>query len=615
MDQRVKDMWRPVYEQWAALGWLGAVAGLMFAAVPFKPIVAGVCGGLALMRARQAMEMYRFRLAISGQQISQVSVEEMLERTKLALHKHKGLWLGRGFAWTQRHAQLSKEILSRNPDEIPTLPAWVPTAVRKALLPKDTVTDQHRIVGASWVHGLEPDERDLFLPLSALPGHTLIVGTTRSMKTRLYEILTFQAVHSGATVIVLDPKGDKEWERRLRSECVRCGRDYLYFHLAFPSKSVRLNPLATWNNPSEIGSRISQLLGGDAGGDGFVDFADSTINRIVAGQVMVGIRPTLKSIKRHVERGVDELLEQCFHVFFVPREGANWDAAIAPYLQKAKSRVDAMAHYYQDRCAKENGERNETIDGLITVLNYDRDWFSRVIVRLVPLLQRLATGDLGDLLSPDVENLDDPRPVYTMDKIITGRKVLYVGSDTLSNKLGGASTMSMLLADLAAAAGAAYNFSEQPVDVYLFMDEAAEGINDQAIQILNKAGGAGFKAFIATQTVADFEVRLGKKPKALQVLGNTNNLICGRVRDFETAKTISEIMGETALRKVGVSQNQGSETEATMIEFRGSVTRSLGEEKAPLVSPDVLTRLPNLQYFAMIAGGHIVKGRLSVIGA
>ncbi|MEW5890941.1 MAG: conjugative transfer system coupling protein TraD [Pseudomonadota bacterium] len=1006
MDQRVKDMWRPVYEQWAALGWMGAVAGLMFAAVPFKPIVAGICGGLALVRARQALEMYRFRLAISGQYVLQTSVEDLLKQTDLALNKYQGLWLGRGFQWTQRHAQLSKEILDRNPSEIPTvpswvmkvmdvgktigerLPEWVPSGIRRALAPKDKAADPHKMVGASWVHGLEPGERDLYLPLSALPGHTLIVGTTRSYKaqpldalvhtangwkrmgdvsigdmvsvpsggvapvtgvfpqgeveifrltfddgrtveacgdhlweihhkhrngkykpgisragraqprimstnelraqmernkgtfavrlcgavdrpaadlplhpyvlgcilgdgliskgdkltftsadedivarirtllpenldlrpeasdpkgieyrfciadgfqnagwckgtgrtqhiihplksiikelglsghrswekfvpevymnasaeqrlallqglmdtdgsistakgvlftssserlarnvqelvwslggiaklisrrpakytgadgtkegrpywvvsicmpdpgvlfqsarklkkaaggrrlnrnlklrvtkiepagrkpaqcilidhpehlyitdgyvvthnTRLYELLTFQAVHSGATVIVFDPKGDKDWERRLRAESKRCGRDYLYFHLAFPSKSVRLNPLATWNNPSEIGSRISQLLAGEGGGDGFVEFADSTINRVVAGQVMVGLRPTLKSIKHYVEHGVDELLEQCFHVFFVPREGANWDAAIAPYLQKAKSRVDAMAHYYQERCVKERGERNETIDGLITILNYDRDWFSRVIVRLVPLLQRLATGDLGDLLSPDVENLDDPRPVYTMDKIISGRKVLYVGSDTLSNKLGGASTMSMLLADLAAAAGAAYNFSEQAADVYLFMDEAAEGINDQAIQILNKAGGAGFKAFIATQTVADFEVRLGKKPKALQVLGNTNNLICGRVRDYETAKVISQIMGETALRKVSTSHNQGSETEATMIEFRGSVTKSMGEKEAPLVSPDVLTRLPNLQYFAMVAGGRIVKGRLPVIG-
>lgn len=616
MDRQVRDMWRPVYEQWAAIGWAGAAFGLVLASVPYKPVMVALCGCLAAWRAREAWQLYRFRVSISGQQISMLTVQEMLARTRAALTKYKGLWLGRGYAWGQRHAQLSREILARNAEEIPTLPQWLPRFLRKLILPKDTVTDSDKVVGASWVQGLEPDQRDLYLPLAALPGHTLIVGTTRSYKTRLYELLTFQVVHSGAALIVFDPKGDKDWERRLRGECERAGRDFLYLHLAFPSRSIRLNPLATWNNPSEVASRISQLLASEAGGDGFVDFADSTINRIVNGMVAVGIRPTLKNIKHNVEYGVDALLEQCFHAFFGARQGPAWDAQIAPFVEKShgdKARIKAMVKYYQERWMKEQGETNEAIDGLITIHQYDRDWFSRVIVRLVPLLQRLATGDLGSLLSPDAEDLEDARPVYTTEKILAERKVLYVGADTLANKLVGQAFMSMLLADLAAAAGAAYNFAEHNGDVYLFMDEAAEGINDQAIQILNKAGGAGFRVFLATQTLADFEAKLGKRPKAMQTLGNVNNLICGRVRDFETAQAISALFGETVVRRISRSQNLGSETEATVIEFRGSVTQSIAEEKAPLVPPDVLVRLPNLQYFAMVAGGHIVKGRLPII--
>ncbi|MFY9328824.1 MAG: conjugative transfer system coupling protein TraD [Georgfuchsia sp.] len=615
MTREVKDLWRPVFEQYAALAWTSASVALMFASIPYHLLAAGVCGAFGIIRGRQALDLYRFRLAISGQRLSHVSVEEMLDRTRTALAKQKALWIGTGFGWTQKHTQTAKEILSRNPDEIPTLPTWLPEKVRSWVLPNDTITDPHAI-GASWIHGVEPDERDLFLPLSALPGHTLIVGTTRSGKTRLYELLTFQAVHSGETVIVFDPKGDRDWEHRLRMECQRCGRDFLFFHLAFPSKSIRINPLASWNNPSEISSRISQLLGGDAGGDSFVDFADLTINRIVNGLIMIGIRPSLKNTKHYVESGVDSLLEQCFQTFFVPREGPNWDTAIAPYMQKgAGSRVHAMAEYYREKYVREKGEADETLSGLISTLTHDREHFGKMILKLLPLLQRLATGDLGELLSPDVADFDDPRPVYSMEKIVTDRKVLYVGADTLSNKMVGSATMSMLLADMAAVAGAIYNFTESGQEqVYLFMDEAAEGLNDQAIQILNKAGGAGFKVFIATQTAADLEVRLGKKPKALQVLGNTNNVICLRVRDYETAKLVADMMGETTIRKVSTSHNLGSETEATVVEFRGSITRSQGEEKAPLISPDVLTRLPNLQYVAMVAGGTVVKGRLPIIG-
>lgn len=616
MNAQVRDMWRPVYEQWAALGWAGAAVALAFAVVPYKPVIVALCALLAAWRSREAFELYRFRVSISGQQVSKVSVQEMLARTRAALTRHKGLWLGRGYAWGQRHAQLSREILARNPGEIPTLPEWLPRWLRRLILPKDTVTDSDKVVGASWVQGLEPTQRDLYLPLAALPGHTLIVGTTRSYKTRLYELLTFQVVHSGAALIVFDPKGDKDWESRLRAECERAGRDFLYLHLAFPSRSIRLNPLATWNNPSEVASRISQLLASEAGGDGFVDFADSTINRIVNGMVAVGMRPTLKTIKHYVEHGVDTLLEQCFHAFFGARQGPDWDAQIGAFVEKGngeKARLKGMVRYYQERWVKEKGETDEAIDGLITIFQYDTDWFHRVIVRLVPLLQRLATGDLGSLLSPDAENLQDPRPVYTTEKIITERKVLYVGADTLANKLVGQAFMSMLLADLAAAAGAVYNFAERHEDVYLFMDEAAEGINDQAVQILNKAGGAGFRLFLATQTIADFEARLGRRPKALQMLGNVNNLICGRVRDFETAQAISALFGETVVRRISRSKSLSSGTEATVIEFHGSVSQSIAEEKAPLVPPDVLVRLPNLQYFAMVAGGHIVKGRLPLI--
>lgn len=486
-------MWRPVYEQWAALGWGLAAVAVAVASLPYKWLVTGLCVAFAAARTAQAAQMYRFRLAISGQRLARIGATEMLERAQLAA-KHQGLWLGSGFGWTPRHAQLARDVLDRNPSELPTLPEWLPKWARKWLLPADTILDPHAAQGASWIHGLEPDERDLYLPLAALAGHTLIVGTTRSGKTRLYELLTAQVVHSGAALIVIDPKGDKDWEKRLRAECARCAREFLYFHLAFPSQSIRINPLANWNNPSEIASRISQQLGGEAGGDGFVDFADSTINRIVAGEVMVGERPTLKSIKHYVEHGVAELLERCFKKWFVEREGPNWDAALAPYIQREKSRTHAMVEYYRERYAA-RGASEDAIDGLITIFAADRDWFSRVIVRLVPLLQRLATGELGSLLSPQVADFADPRPVYTLEKIIGAKKVLYVGADMLANKLVGTSVLSMLLADLAAVAGGMYNFGGKR-DVYLFVDEAAESMNDQLIQVMNKGGQAGFLSLI-----------------------------------------------------------------------------------------------------------------------
>ncbi len=47
-------------------------------------------------------------------------------------------------------------------------------------------------------------------PLKHTEGHSLIVGTTGSGKTRMFDILISQAILRGEAVIIIDPKGDKE---------------------------------------------------------------------------------------------------------------------------------------------------------------------------------------------------------------------------------------------------------------------------------------------------------------------------------------------------------------------------------------------------------------------
>jgi conjugal transfer pilus assembly protein TraD len=65
----------------------------------------------------------------------------------------------------------------------------------------------------------------------------------------------------------------------------------------------------------------------------------------------------------------------------------------------------------------------------------------------------------------------------------------------------------------------------------LIIDEIAEAINEQVIQILNKGRGAGFKAFVAFQAWADLEAKLRNAAKMLQVLGNLNH----QIYDWKTA--------------------------------------------------------------------------------
>lgn len=608
-------LWRPLYEARAAAAWLAAALAVAASGTPYRAGWIAAAAVFFAWRLKAAASILRARLALGVRRLQFVSAARLARLVDQALERGV-FWLGWGFDWTPRHTQIAADVMARNPQEASS-PRWAPAWLLRALAPRDTVVDAAAI-GAAWIHGLEPKEGEVELPVSAMAGHVLIVGTTRSGKTRLYEILASHAIRSGAPVIVVDPKGDQDLERRMRLEAERAGREFLYFHPAHPSRSVRLNPLKSWNHPTEIATRIAQLLPSESpGGDPFTQFAWYTLNHVVQGMLMAGERPDLRRIRAYVRDGVAPLIERCMDEHMRPVYGHDWDGRLAPYLEKAPSRTHAMIAFYREDKAR-RGAADEAIDGLISTFEHDKEHFGKMILSLVPLLDMLCTGEIGRLLSPDHGDLEDRRDVYDMERIVAGGKILYLGLDSLSNKIVGSAIGSMLLADLASVAGALYNFGAPAPgargrDVYVFVDEAAEVINDQFIQILNKAGGAGFKAFIAMQTLADLEARLGKRAKALQTLGNTNNLIALRVRDHETAKWVSDMMGETAIRNVSQSYSIGTETEAALVEFRGTVSRSLQEKKAPMLAPELLLRLPNLQYFAMLAGGRVVKGRLPLV--
>jgi conjugal transfer pilus assembly protein TraD len=104
----------------------------------------------------------------------------------------------------------------------------------------------------------------------------------------------------------------------------------------------------------------------------------------------------------------------------------------------------------------------------------------------------------------------------------------------------GSAMGSIFLSDLTAVASDRYNYGVNNRPVNIFVDEAAEVINDPFIQLLNKGRGAKLRLFVATQTFADFAARLGSKDKALQVLGNINNTFALRIVDGET-RNISRI--------------------------------------------------------------------------
>jgi conjugal transfer pilus assembly protein TraD len=104
------------------------------------------------------------------------------------------LWLGWGFDWDGGHAQLLQNLVRTGPERIVGACAGS--------------------LGAHWIHGLGRRERDVHLPLTHTAGHLLVVGTTGSGMTRLFDFLVTQAVLRGEVVVIIDPKGglvQKQW--------------------------------------------------------------------------------------------------------------------------------------------------------------------------------------------------------------------------------------------------------------------------------------------------------------------------------------------------------------------------------------------------------------------
>ncbi|MCP1121510.1 conjugative transfer system coupling protein TraD [Robbsia andropogonis] len=607
---------RPIYEAWGLVSWLFVALSVPFSGMPYGWITALLALAAASLRGRQVWRALEFRFAISTKWLTKIGIAELLQAHASMRRAKDSMFLGVGFEWTQKHCQIAHEIMRMPTSEIPGLPKWLGSDLERALervfAPKNSIRDTMP-QGASWIYGMEHRKQAIPLHYKALGGHTAVAGTTGAGKTRAYEVISTQVIHLGDVLIIVDPKNDADWKKRTEKECKRAGRKFLYFNQAKPSESVRINPLENWSQPSEIPGRIAQLM--EEGP--FRDFGFLFIDRSVKGELYIGDKPTLRSILKYAQSGVSQLLDRALRKFFVEAGFHDWETQAAANGQRtaqnrAAGPVDSLVELYNTRYAAHD-LGHEVIDGLISTYSHDRDHYMKVIATTLPLLQMLASGETGLMMSPKADDFDDEREIWDIDKVIRQKAVLYIGLDSLSNSVVSKAIASMLLADVAAVCGAIYNFYDSPPEVVLMIDELAEAINEQVIQILNKGRGAGFKAFVAFQSRSDIEARLGMTAKMMQVLGNLNNQFVLRLEDTDTAQWFSEKAGETAIRYLTGGSSTGTGSESHALEFSGSVSKSETLEKVPLIPVELIQRLPNLQYFLRVSGSAVYHGRIPII--
>jgi conjugal transfer pilus assembly protein TraD len=387
----------------------------------------------------------------------------------------------------------------------------------------------------------------------------------------------------------------------------------VYFHPAFPERSVRLDPLRHFGQVSDIASRLAALIPSETGSDPFKSFGWQALNNIAQGLLLVSTRPNLIRLRRFLEGGTVSLVEQVL-IAYCEKVCPDWPTKAKPWLERARrssqDKAVALTNFYYQ--AIQPWQANLDLEGLLSMFQHDSIHFSKMVASLLPIMNMLTSGELGPLLSPDPYDFADPRPITDIAKIARNGQVAYIGLNMLSNPVVGSAIGALLLSDLAAVAGDRYNYETSPGEINLLIDEAADAINDPCIQLLNKGRGAGLRLWLATQTISDLIARLGSEHKAYQVLGNMNTRIALRILDQKTQDYMTLSHPKTRLNYVMRAQSQTVQGETPVL-ASSHQTEQLKEEAVELFPAALLGMLPNFEYLATLAGGMIIKGRLPVL--
>ncbi len=614
-----KSPLRPAYEAYAAGAWFASAAVIAYVlSIELLPasILSGALLGAATLgvwRMAQALHVWRCRFALDGRGIEWVSSEEVYRKMRA---RPGYVWFGWGFEWNRLHTQRLYDLEKLDLDRL-----RVPGAALWRWFRRCPLSSK----GNALLHGVEPIEADVYVPLSDLQGHLFVPATTGAIKTRLLALLAVQAIRREPreSVVVIDPKGDAQLRELLRAECRAAGREqeFAYFHPAFPQESVRIDPLANWTRTTEVASRIAALMPSESGNDPWSAFGWRVLHLVAEGCLAThGERPTLTTIRRYVEGGVDQLLHNTLVQRF-EQEGTDWRTAIEPYMRNigrynrpsptTSNETVALVAYY--RSERQQPNSIGPLDGLISMFEHNREHAQKMLASLIPILTMLTAGDLAGLLSPDRSDSSDPRPILNGASIVESGAVVYVGLDALSDAVVASAIASIFIADLTAHAGARFNLGVFEPSINIFVDEANEAVNIPFVQMLNKARSAGYRVVFFSQTFSDFIARLGSEALARQVLGNANSIIAGRTKDRVTAEYVLEDFGRTILLSVQRHHGTSTVVDGEVLNFSGSYGERQTEALSEIVPQEALARLPDLEYFASFSGSRIVKGRIPLV--
>ena len=642
MSYPIDNYFRKPYELASAAVSFGSAVALPFYASQFgvsvwvTALTSTSLLGLAAWRVHQGLKVIEFHMNLRYLPKYELRSEDIPWSAK-------ELFIGMGFWWGQQHTQRlylarlpqNKHLRARN-DNYEAARQYTrdhPDSKINKWLDYDSkwnpVAPLPPVGGDPAIHGIEPNERPIWTAISERVGHLLVLGTTRVGKTRLAETIITQDIHRGAVTIMFDPKGDVTLLKRMYAEASRAGRqnDFWFFHLGYPELSDRYSPISTIGRITEVATRISNALPSEGQSAAFKEFVWRFVNVMAKAMNLLGDNPTYETIYA-TAINIDGLCMRYFE-FWLDRDHAGWrtdfdnfhydEKQIAELAKKTGRAKDAiiLRQFFVSK-----GWSEPVADGLSGVLANDKTYFEKLVSSLYPLLEKLTTGKVSQLLSPSYDDPSDPRRIFDWDKIMNTGGIVYVGLDSLSDFEVAGAVGNAMFADLTSTAGRRYKFGtnygqsqgkdvDSSTKVAIHADEFNELIGDEFVPLLNKAGGAGYQVTVYTQTWDDVEAKIGNKAKAGQIGGNLNSLIMLRVKNTATAEILTEQLPTVEVYStMMVSGTSDVQNPDDFADFSAKSEDRLTAREVPMIQPADLVTLPKGQAFALLEGGQLAKVRL-----
>lgn len=575
------------------------------------------------------------------------------------------IYMGRGFEWTPLHTQrlyeLNNELTKKYRDPPAMYYAFrrletlfkrisklffigVPFALAAAALrspswynpfpyfPVDLL-DPDNTYGNPYIHGVGGDEEvDLLSPFADGNSHTLVLGTTRQGKTINAGIVVTQDImrfskkkgDANCAVIMIDPKGDLELAVRMFIAACKAGKadKFYFFHLAYPHLSVRYNSIAEYSRETEVATRTTNPLSDSGNSKVFKDFAWQFINISAMALKRMGKTPTYKIISKYLKDPEllaedyiskvirDDELEGIIHAIAEKIESNKKD--LSPQERSKNPRSIALTKLISDPPEDylDLIRNDDVLRSIADGLKHDRSYYDKITASAKPHLDKLTSGAVADLISPDYEDVDDPRPIIDLKQIISSGGILYAGLDFQSDPVTGAAVGNGFLTEILSVSGEIYNYgidNGMPIakgkqrrkpTLRLHIDEANEIFGKEFNPILNKAGGSGVSVVAYTQTISDAEVKLESPALAAQALGNFGTIISFKVRGTDTSTYLSEltpmvrVMTDTPDTKA--ADGMGSAADG---QFKSSNSDSASNSEQRLIPDYAFTDLPKGQAF------------------